>query len=62
MIDDIFSAVDVPVGIHIYKKCIQGLLKEKTRIICTHHPRFLSSANQVQIPLNLFINVHGFLP
>jgi hypothetical protein len=23
LIDDIFSAVDIPVGIHVYKKCIQ---------------------------------------
>ena len=51
LIDDIFSAVDVPVGVHIYKKCIQGLLKEKTRILCTHHPRFLASANQVSFTL-----------
>ena len=47
VIDDIFSAVDVPVGIKIYKNVIMGLLKEKTRILCTHHPRFLTSANKV---------------
>ena len=42
LIDDIFSAVDVPVGSVIYRKCIQGILRNKTRILCTHHPRFLS--------------------
>ena len=47
MIDDIFSALDVPVAMQIYKYCIQGLLKRKTRIICTHHPRFLSNANEI---------------
>jgi ATP-binding cassette subfamily C (CFTR/MRP) protein 10 len=38
-IDDIFSAVDIPVGMQIYQKCVMGLLKDKTRILCTHHPR-----------------------
>ena len=47
MIDDIFSALDVPVAMQIYKYCIQGLLKRKTRIVCTHHPRFLSNANEI---------------
>ena len=47
MIDDIFSALDVPVAMQIYKYCIQGLLKRKTRIICTHHPRFLTNANEI---------------
>ncbi len=47
LIDDVFSAVDVPVGKRIYQKCIQGVLRNKTRVICTHHPRFLAGANTV---------------
>jgi ATP-binding cassette subfamily C (CFTR/MRP) protein 10 len=47
LIDDVFSAVDVPVGKQIYQKCIQGLLRNKTKIVCTHHPRFLAGANTV---------------
>ena len=43
------SALDVPVAIHVYKKCINGLLKRKTRIVCTHHPRFLKSANEILV-------------
>ncbi len=31
LIDDVFAAVDAPVGEHIYRKCISGLLREKTR-------------------------------
>ena len=49
MIDDIFSALDVPVAMQIYKKCLHGLLKRKTRIVCTHHPRFLTNANEIHI-------------
>ena len=47
LIDDVFSAVDVPVGKEIYQKCIYGLLRGKTRLLCTHHPRFLAGANVV---------------
>ena len=47
LIDDVFSAVDVPVGKQIYQKCIFGLLRGKTRLLCTHHPRFISGANSV---------------
>lgn len=46
VVDDIFSAVDVPVGSHIYRNCLMGLLKNKTRILCTHHPRFLAGASK----------------
>ena len=37
LIDDIFSAVDGDVAAHIYRKCILGLLKTKTRVLVTHH-------------------------
>ena len=47
LIDDVFSAVDVPVGKQIYQKCIYGLLRGKTRLLCTHHPSFISGANSV---------------
>lgn len=33
----------------IYKKCLHGLLKRKTRIVCTHHSRFLTNANEIHI-------------
>ena len=47
LIDDIFSSVDTPVGSHIYNKCILQLLRHKTRIIVTHHLRFLAGASTV---------------
>ena len=47
LIDDIFSAVDSDVAAHIYRKCILGLLKNKTRILCTHHNRYLQAADSI---------------
>ena len=47
LIDDIFSAIDLHVGVQIYHKTILGLLKHKTRVLVTHHPRFLSAASKV---------------
>jgi len=49
LLDDIFASVDIDVAQHIYTHCINGLLKNKTRIICTHKSQFLLSADQVII-------------
>ncbi len=46
LIDDVFAAVDGAVGSHIYHRCVMGLLREKTRVLCTHHPRFLAGADR----------------
>ncbi|TRY74419.1 hypothetical protein TCAL_00651 [Tigriopus californicus] len=59
VVDDIFSAVDVPVGSHIYRKCLMGLLKNKTRILCTHHPRFLAGASRAILMENGEITDEG---
>jgi len=50
--DDIFASVDVNVAQHLYTHCINGLLKDKTRIICTHNSQFLLSADWVLIMNN----------
>ena len=39
LLDDPLAAVDAHVASHIYTQCIMGLLKHKTRILCTHHYR-----------------------
>lgn len=52
LLDDIFAAVDVNVARHLYTHCINGLLKDKTRIICTHNSQFLLSADLVVIMSN----------
>ncbi len=49
LLDDPLSAVDVHVGKHIYDNCIQGLLKSKTRILCTHHYGHLVNADLVLV-------------
>lgn len=50
--DDIFASVDIKVAQHIYTYCINGILKDKTRIICTHNSKFLTSSNLVLIMKN----------
>lgn len=47
LIDDPFASVDMHVGQHIYDNCIVGLLKDKTKIVCTHQQKYLLSADLV---------------
>ena len=47
LLDDPLAAVDAHVALHLYQKCIMGLLSGKTRILCTHHTKFLTNADHV---------------
>ncbi|XP_021347493.1 multidrug resistance-associated protein 7-like isoform X2 [Mizuhopecten yessoensis] len=47
LLDDPLAAVDAHVAQHLYDKCIMGLLRTKTRILCTHHTKFLGEADLV---------------
>lgn len=47
LLDDVLSAVDPTVANHILQHCINGLLQNKTRILCTHQTQFLLSADTV---------------
>lgn len=49
LLDDPISAVDHKVAKQIYERCIgpYGLLKNKTRLLVTHHIEFLSEAHQI---------------
>ncbi|XP_060564564.1 ATP-binding cassette sub-family C member 10-like isoform X2 [Ruditapes philippinarum] len=47
LLDDPLSAVDAHVAQHLYQKCIMGLLWGKTRILCTHHTKYLVNADQI---------------
>ncbi|XP_078352062.1 ATP-binding cassette sub-family C member 10-like isoform X2 [Oculina patagonica] len=49
LLDDPLAAVDAHVAAHLFHHCIMGLLQNKTRILCTHHTHFLSSADQVVV-------------
>eukprot|EP00164_Ancoracysta_twista_P003660 GFYU01004901.1.p1 GENE.GFYU01004901.1~~GFYU01004901.1.p1 ORF type:complete len:1550 (+),score=481.01 GFYU01004901.1:223-4872(+) len=47
LLDDILSAVDAHVGKSIYKNCISGILKNKTRVLVTHSVQFLTNADKI---------------
>ncbi|KAL4237303.1 Multidrug resistance-associated protein 7 [Mactra antiquata] len=47
LLDDPLSAVDAHVAQHLYQKCIMGLLWGKTRILCTHHTKYLVNADMI---------------
>ncbi|CAH0557930.1 unnamed protein product [Brassicogethes aeneus] len=49
IMDDPLSAVDSPVGRHIFEQCIQGFLKDKTRILVTHQLQYLHRADLLVI-------------
>uniref|UniRef100_A0A8B9GG68 ATP-binding cassette sub-family C member 10 n=1 Tax=Amazona collaria TaxID=241587 RepID=A0A8B9GG68_9PSIT len=45
LLDDPLAAVDTEVANHLMQKCILGVLKHKTRILCTHRTEFLEKAD-----------------
>lgn len=49
LLDDPLSAVDAHVGCHLFDRVIgpQGLLKNRTRILVTHHLHFLAQSHQI---------------
>ncbi|XP_072404906.1 ATP-binding cassette sub-family C member 10 [Chiloscyllium punctatum] len=47
LLDDPLAAVDKDVAKHLLEKCILGVLKDKTVILCTHRTEFLDMADVV---------------
>ncbi|CAF0839220.1 unnamed protein product [Brachionus calyciflorus] len=47
LLDDPLSAVDPHVAKHLVQKCLNGFLKEKTKILSTHHIEYLINADLV---------------
>lgn len=47
LLDDPLAAVDADVANHLLEKCILGILKHKTTILCTHRIEFLEKADVV---------------
>ena len=45
--DDVLSAVDTQVAIHIFNQCIMKLLEGRTRILVTHFTQLLNGADWV---------------
>ncbi|XP_059473692.1 ATP-binding cassette sub-family C member 10 [Neocloeon triangulifer] len=59
LLDDILSAVDLEVARNIFSKCIMGLLKDKTRLLCTHNRNFLQNADWIVVVENGCIKAQG---
>ena len=49
LLDDPLSAVDFKVGQHIFKKCITGLLSDKTRVLVSHQEQHMKEADEVVV-------------
>ena len=47
MLDDPLSAVDAHVALHLFSHCIRGILKYKTRLLCTHQIQFVEQADYI---------------
>ncbi|XP_011505689.1 PREDICTED: multidrug resistance-associated protein 4-like [Ceratosolen solmsi marchali] len=47
ILDDPLSAVDTRVGKRLFQNCINGYLKDKTRILVTHQIQFLKDADKI---------------
>jgi len=49
LLDDPLSAVDAHVGKHLFQKCIQGFLKNKTVVLVTHQLQYLQEADEIVV-------------
>ncbi|ORY53612.1 P-loop containing nucleoside triphosphate hydrolase protein [Rhizoclosmatium globosum] len=49
LMDDPLSAVDTKVGRHLFEECINGYLKDKTRVLVTHQLQFARLCDDVVI-------------
>lgn len=47
LLDDILATLDVKVAKHVFQHVILGLLRNKTRILCTHQTQYLIHADLI---------------
>lgn len=59
LLDDIISAVDAKVARQIFQNCVMGILRHKTRILCTHHVKYLAYADKIMVMENGIIHQQG---
>ncbi|CAG9859550.1 unnamed protein product [Phyllotreta striolata] len=59
LLDDPLSAVDIHVSKHLYDKCINGYLANRTRILVTHQVHYLKNADHIIILNNGCIEDEG---
>ncbi|XP_045480272.1 ATP-binding cassette sub-family C member 10 [Harmonia axyridis] len=59
LLDDVLSAVDMKVARHIFQQCIMKMLKDKTRILCTHLVDYLVYADRIILMENGAVKLQG---
>ncbi|KAJ3211714.1 hypothetical protein HDU82_005093 [Entophlyctis luteolus] len=59
LLDDPLSAVDAAVGRELFDNCVNGLLREKTRILVTHQLQYVRDADVVVLLENGQITAQG---
>lgn len=59
LLDDPLAAVDAHVARHLFDRCIMGILREKSRVLCTHHVHYLQDADMVVLMENGTIQKAG---
>ncbi|XP_072387967.1 ATP-binding cassette sub-family C member 4-like [Diabrotica undecimpunctata] len=59
LLDDPLSAVDIHVSKVLYDECINGFLKNKTRVLVTHQVHYLKNADHIIILNNGIIEGEG---
>ncbi|XP_060065902.1 ATP-binding cassette sub-family C member 5-like [Ylistrum balloti] len=59
LLDDPLSAVDVHVGRHLFHKCIDTLLKDKTVVLVTHQLQYLKHCDEIYVMDDGEIAEHG---
>ncbi len=59
VLDDPFSAVDVNVGQHIFKECVQEFLKDKICILVTHQLHYLKDVHHLVLMSNGRVSEQG---
>lgn len=55
LFDDPLSAVDTHVGKSLFDDCINGYLKNKTRVLVTHQVQYLKDADAIVLVNNVSI-------
>ncbi|XP_069129773.1 ATP-binding cassette sub-family C member 5-like isoform X1 [Argopecten irradians] len=59
LLDDPLSAVDVHVGQHLFHKCIDKVLKDKTVVLVTHQLQYLKHCDEIYVMDDGKITEHG---
>ncbi|XP_021368558.1 multidrug resistance-associated protein 5-like [Mizuhopecten yessoensis] len=59
LLDDPLSAVDVHIGQHLFHKCIDTVLKDKTVVLVTHQLQYLKHCDEIYVMDDGEISEHG---